>query len=698
MGYRIGIDVGGTFTDFILIRPSGELVLSKVPTMARNESAGIMNGIAVLARKEGLLPGVLLGKTDLIVHGTTIADNTMIEMNGALTGLITTEGHRDQIEIRRGYKEEIWDPAYPPPVPIAKRRRRIGVPERLDFKGEVVVPLDEAAARAAVRRLAIQDVESIAVSFLFSHVNPAHELRMRRIIEEEHPRARVSLSHEVMPSAPEFERTSTTLVDAYVGPRVERYLALLEAALEEAGYAGELLIMQSNGGVMTADFLKKRAICVLGSGPTGGVMGACAVARQAPEGPAASPPREDHRFIAVDMGGTSYEVSVLQGGRPSIKSAWNWYQRYLVGLPMVEMHAIGAGGGSIARVEAGALKVGPESSGAEPGPICYGRGGKEPTVTDANVVLGYLNPRALCGGEFELKTDGVREALRSRIGRPLGLDEVEAAHGVFRIVNANMANAIRRVTSKSGLDPREFEMIVYGGNGPVHAGKQAEDLGIRRMIIPKTSPAFSALGLLIADYIVHAQRAYIRPAKRAKIQEIDLLFEEMAGAAENELALARVARADLSFSRFLCMSYPGQTFDMAVPASASEDGRMSEADLARTIEAFHDLHEAQHAYAARQEEPILRAVRLETSGKTEEVRLRIEEKASTTAESALVGRRPAYFDGRFLETPIYDGERLGFGHAVGGPAIIEQRFTTIVLSPGHSAQIDPFGSCVVTIS
>jgi N-methylhydantoinase A len=675
MGYRIGIDVGGTFTDFILVRPNGELALGKVPTTARNESLGIMNGIAALAKREGLDSARLLAKTDLIVHGTTIADNTMIEMNGAETGLITTEGHRDQIEIRRGYKEEIWDPAYGPPKPIAKRRRRFGVPERLDFRGNVVRPLDEEAVRRAVRRLKAQNVESIAVTLLFSYINPKHERRVREIIAEEHEGARVSVSHEVMPTAPEFERTSTTLVDAYVGPRVERYVKTLQAALREGGYQRDLLIMQSNGGVMTAEVLQKRAISVLGSGPTGGVMGACAVGKETD-------------FIAVDMGGTSYEVCLLKGGRPTIKSAWNWYQRYLVGLPMVDMHAIGAGGGSIARVEAGALKVGPQSAGAEPGPICYGRGGKDPTVTDANVLLGYLNPRALCGGEFELKTEGIREAIREKIGRPLGLDEVEAAYGIFRIVNANMSNAIRRVSSQAGYDPRAFEMIVYGGNGPVHAGKQAEDLGIKRMIIPRTSPAFSALGLLIADYVVHGQRAYIRPSKKARVEEIDGLFTELEAHAVEELKLARLSRKDLSFARYLCLSYPGQTFDMAVPMAKTLEG---------TIEAFHDLHEAQHTYAARDEEPIIRAVRLETTGRTEKPHLPVHERSKTPVETALASRRPVYFDGRFLDTPIYDGEKLAHGHTIEGPAVIEARFTTIVLNPGHVARIDQHDNCVVSV-
>ncbi len=685
MGYRIGIDVGGTFTDFLLDRPAGGTVLAKEPTTLPDQSEGVMRGLARLAEAEGLELRAFLGRTDIVVHGTTTADNTLIEMNGALTGLVTTEGHRDEIEIRRGYKESIWDPAFPPPIPIAPRRRRFGVPERLDFRGQVVRPLDEEAVRQAVRRLRLQGTESIAVCLLFSFVNPAHEKRVREIIREEHPDARVSLSHEVMPTAPEFERTSTTLVDAYVGPRVENYLRRLETALREGGYGHELLVMQSNGGIMTAGFMARKAVAALGSGPTGGVMGACAVAKRAGVSD----------FIAIDMGGTSYEACLVRGGKPSIRSFWNWQQRYLVGLPMVEMHSIGAGGGSIARVEAGALRVGPESAQADPGPICYGRGGTRPTVTDANLVLGYLNPEALCGGEFKLQAAGVREALRREIGAPLGLDEVEAAHGIFRIVNANMANAIRRVSSEAGFDPRELCMVVYGGNGPVHAAKQAEELGIRRLLVPKTSPAFSALGLLLADWVVDTQRSYISPAGRADPERINALFAEIEAQAAAELAAAGLGPDDLERTRMLAICYPGQTFDMPVPA-ATQGGRMSDADLRATVERFHDLHEELHAYAVRDEEPVIRAVRVQTLGRTTKPELREYERVRTPVASALRSRRPAFFEGRFVDTPIYDGERVGHGHRIEGPAIVEERFTTMVVYPGWTAELDRHGNYAVT--
>jgi N-methylhydantoinase A len=687
MGWRIGIDVGGTFTDFVVASQAGELELFKLATTLDDQSRGVMQGLASFAQGRGLALRQLLEDCDLVVHGTTTADNTMIEMNGAVTGLLTTEGHRDEIEIRRGFKEEIWDPAYPPPVPIAPRRRRLGLPERLNFRGEVLRPLDEEATRAAARRLHRQGVESVAVCLLFSFVNPAHEERVREILAEECPGARISLSCEVLPTAPEFERTSTTLVDAYVGPRVESYLRRLQGALRDAGFRHDLLIMQSNGGIMNAEVLRRRAVSALGSGPTGGAMSAAWLARNA-----GAPD-----FIAIDMGGTSYEVCLVRGGRPNVKSFWNWQHRYLVGLPMVEMHSIGAGGGSIARVEAGALRVGPESAKADPGPICYGRGGVQATVTDANWVLGYINPEALCGGEFKLTPAGVREALAEQVGRPLGLDPVEAADGVFRIVNANMANAIRRVSSQAGLDPRDFQLVVYGGNGPVHAGRQAEELGIRQLIVPRTSPAFSALGLLVADYAVDLQRSYIAPAGQGDPARVNELLEEMESQARAELSIAGLGDSEVDFERYLNVCYPGQNFDMPVPALLGSGGRMGAEDFQATIGAFHDLHEELHAFASREEEPIVRGVRVHAVGRTWKPPLARQPRAPGSAGDALRGRRPAWFEGRFVDTPVYDGERLGTGHALEGPAIVEERFTTIVLYPGHRAELDELGNYRIAI-
>jgi N-methylhydantoinase A len=682
---RIGIDVGGTFTDLVLAERGGGLVLEKHPTTPRDQSEGVLGGIGQLAAGRGLRLEALLAQTDLIVHGTTTADNTMIEMSGAVTGLITSEGHRDEIEIRRGFKESIWDPALPPPPPICQRRRRYGVPERLDFEGHVIVPLDEEAVRRACRRMKLQGVESLAVVLLFSFVNPTHERRVRAIAAEELPGVMLSLSHEVMPSAPEFERTSTTLVNAYVGPKIERYLSRLDERLRAAGFRGELLIMQSNGGVMPGGYVAQKAVAVMGSGPAGGVMGAAAVAGAAGV----------TDFISVDMGGTSYDVCLVRNGAPDVKTGWSWHHRYVIGLPMVEVQSVGAGGGSIARVESGVLRVGPESAGAQPGPVCYGRGGVEPTVTDANLILGYLNPASFCGGTMRLDVERAHGAIAARVAKPLGVSVVEAADGIVRLVNANMANAVRKISAQRGIDPRPLTLVVFGGNGPVHAGMQAAELGIRRILVPKLSPAFSALGLLLTDHVVDEMRSYISPIGRVDVPRVNALLGEMEASARAPLTGTSGRRARrIRVERALALCYPGQTFDMPVPLPA-RGGPVTARVLADTVERFHRLHEELHTYACRDQEPVLRGLRLKAVAVQEKPELpRARRRKSVTAR---VGARRAFFRGRFVATPVYAGPRLTPGQAIPGPAIVEEPFTTIVVYPGQRATVDGWGNYTIAL-
>jgi N-methylhydantoinase A len=682
--FRIGVDVGGTFTDLVLVH-DGTITLEKHATTPRDQSAGVLGGIRQLAARVGLSTAELLARTELVVHGTTTADNTMIEMSGAVTGLVTSDGHRDEIEIRRGFKENIWDPAFPPPPPICPRRRRYGVPERLDFEGNVVVPLDEEAVRRVCRRLKKQGVESLAIVLLFAFVNPAHERRVRAIAAEELPGVMLSLSHEVMAAAPEFERTSTTLVNAYVGPKIERYLSRLDARLREAGFAGELLIMQSNGGVMPGGYVADKAVAVMGSGPAGGVMGAAAVAGAAGIAD----------FISVDMGGTSYDVSLVRKGEPEVRAGWNWHHRYLIGLPMVDVQTVGAGGGSIARVDAGALKVGPESAGSEPGPVCYGRGGALPTVTDANVILGYLNPDRFCGGTMRLDAEGAAAAIRERVAKPLGTTVVQAADGIFRLVNANMANAIRKASAQKGVDPRPLTLVVFGGNGPVHAGMQAAELGIRRIFVPKLSPAFSALGLLLTDHVVDEMRSYVSPTSRIDLARVNRLFAEMEASASRALAgSAARRRRRLRLERMAALCYPGQTFDMAVPLPG-RGGQVTARVLADTVERFHRMHEELHTYASRDQEPVLRGLRVKAVAVEEKPTLpRAPRRAQGNPRT---GARKAFFRGRYVSTPIYDGPRLAPRQTILGPAIVEEPFTTIVVYPGQRATVDERGNYTITL-
>ena len=677
MTYRVGVDVGGTFTDLICVATTGEVWLDKTPTTLDDQSRGVMTGIGQLADHFGESLTDFCRALEIVVHGTTTADNTMIEMNGARTGLLVTAGHRDEIEMRRVHKEMIWDPSYPAPPPIARRRARIPIAERVDHTGTVLRPLDEAAVRAGVQRLRLLDVQSIAIMFLFSFVNPAHELRAAEIVREEFPEVEhVSMSHEVMARGPEFERVSTTLVNAYVAPKISRYVDRLEAELRAAGYAGQLLIMQSTGGVMPPNYVSRRAVTLLASGPAGGVMGAALAASRAGVG----------EFVAVDMGGTSFDLCLVRGGRPEIKTDWNWRYRYYIGLPMVDVQSVGAGGGSIARVRQGALLVGPESAGSNPGPACYGRGGEQPTVTDADAVLGYLPTEGFAGGRMQLDLDAARAAIERDVAIPFGTDVTEAAWGIERIVNANMANATRRVLASHGADPRTLALIAYGGNGPVHAWAVARELGVGRVLIPKAAPAFSALGVLVADSVIDLVRSYVTPLAQVDIDRLARLMADVTGEAEKELEPTGLAAT--TTEHFVQMCYPGQNFDISVPTAPA----IAADDLIDLAERFHAQHERDRGFSFVNQPPLIRGVRLLARATTPKPERFAALGAVTDATSVRIGSRDAYFGTEFVETPIYDGSQLGAGVEIRGPALVQEPFTVVVVPPGARLTLDTTGN------
>ena len=686
MGFRVGVDVGGTFTDLICVTPAGEIVLDKTPTTLDDQSTGVMNGLEQLADRFGVELDGFCRDLDILVHGTTTADNTMIEMNGAPTGLLVTEGHRDEIELRRCHKEEIWDPNYPCPIPIARRRARIPIPERMDFEGNPLLALDEDAVRRGVQRLKKLGVRSIAVMYLFSFVNPAHERRTREIVLEEFPDVEhISLSHEVMPRGPEFERVSTTLVNAYVAPRIATYTQSLQEKLRRAGYLGPLLIMQSTGGVMPPDYVSRRAVSLLASGPTGGVMGATVAARTAGVGD----------FVAVDMGGTSFDICLVRHGQPEIKTDWNWRYRYYIGLPMVDVQSVGAGGGSIARVRQGALLVGPESAGSAPGPACYGRGGTHPTVTDSDAVLGYLPADGFAGGRMRLDVASARTAIAQDVADPLGIEVTDAAWGIQRIVNANMANATRKVLAGHGADPRELSLIAFGGNGAVHAAAIARELGVSRFLVPKAAPAFSALGVLVADYVVDLVRSYVTPLSQVDLGRVRDLLTDLLQEVDKELDPTGVAAADVERNLYAQMCYPGQNFDMSVPVP--EGVALDEPGLLDLAERFHDQHATERGFCFRSQQPVLRGVRVVARGVTPKPDHLAETGALADASQARRESRPAYWGEGFVDTPVYDGARLGEGATVDGPALIEEPYTVVVLPPGSSAALDALGNYVVSV-
>jgi N-methylhydantoinase A len=684
MNYRIGIDIGGTFTDFALLKGQ-ELILHKNLSTPQDRSLGVIQGLERLAALEGKSLAQLLGDVEAIIHGTTVADNTLIEMNGACTGLLTTAGFRDELELRRGYKEDIWDVRLEPPVPIIPRRRRLGVPERIRFDGSVHTPLDEDAARAAIRRLAKQGVESVVICTLFSFTNPVHELRLAQLVTEEMPDAYISLSHQVLPKSPEFERVSTTAVNGYVGPRVSQYINRLSERLKTSGYNRHLLLMQSNGGVMTQEYLAASPIRVLASGPAGGVIGSATIgnAKGATE------------LLCVDMGGTSYDVSVIRNGQAPAQSGWNWHHRYLVAVPMVQVETLGAGGGSICSAKSGTLHVGPASAGAAPGPVCYGRGGKLPTVTDAILVLGLLSDDTeFAGGSFQLVREGVDEALQEHVAGPMNCSIEDAAFDCWRVVNANMTQAVRRLTAEKGCNPKELTLLAYGGNGPVFAAIQAQELGIQRVLVPRTSPGFSATGALASQPRIDEERSYIVAGTKADINHLRQLWQELDLRAERFLQQAGFHRRDMQCRYQVNLRYPGQNWSLTVEAATVQGVQdLSFANdklIAQMIERFHQLHYAQYGHARDNESPEITGVRLIASTEIPKPHFSGGFKARRRTAVPVKQRRANLGQG-FCATDIYRGADLTPGHYIAGPAIIEEAFTTIVVYPGWNAQLDDAG-------
>lgn len=695
MGYKIGIDVGGTFTDLVYATEGGSIRVVKTPTTPANQAEGVLAGLEKAASQEGVSLDRFLKETDLIIHGTTVATNTMLEFNGARTGLITTKGFRDDIEIRRGYKERIFDPRYPGPIPIAQRRHRLTVNERIDREGRVTTPLDEAEVARAVGRLKEAGVESIAVCLFFGFLNPVHERKVAEIVRRDHPEAFLSLSHEVLPQIREFERVSTTLVNAYTSPKLKRYLENLESKLATLGFAREFFVMLSNGGIMNADYAGKYAVFSLLSGPAGGVVACSQLIGDRLDEP---------DTITVDMGGTSYDVALIRGGKPTVTTD-RWVSRYRCAVPMLDIHTIGAGGGSIAFVDpGGAVQVGPRSAGADPGPACYGRGGKEPTVTDANLLLGFLDPETFLGGEMRLDRAAAEQAVQEKVARPLGLDTVRAAHGIFRIVNNNMSNGIRVVSVQRGYDPRDFVLVAFGGNGAIHAGVQARDLGIRKVIVPRLATAFSARGMLHSNIVITKMRTCILRSDQPDLQAMNALFEAMREEVGEDLPGSVRERSGrvgaMRFRYAVDMHYKGETHEITVPLGTDPDGIVTGEDLARAVCAFHDAHEALHTFSNREDPAHLMNLRLEAVVEVDSPPLRRLPFAGENASGALRTKRKVYFEetGGFCDTPIYEGSRVGCGNVMQGPCVIEEPATTLVVYPGQTARLTEADNYEILIS
>ena len=681
---RVGVDSGGTFTDICMFdEAKGDIFVWKVSSTLQDPSLGIANAV-----EQGLREVSRVSGSDADVHyfghGTTVATNALIVGRGAETGLITTAGFRDVLELRRQKRDSLYDLQTEKPKPIVSRDRRFEVAERVLFDGSVFAELDEEEVRAAARKLRAEGIRSIAVCFLFSYVNPEHELRARRIVEEEIPGAYVTVSHEVAREFREYERFSTTVVNAYLGPIIKNYLQRLKPRLDEIGVGSPVHLTQSNGGIISSESAQRFPARTVLSGPAAGVMGTLAIAETA----------GFDNLITFDMGGTSTDVSLIKGGAPSMSNQAVVHGHPLK-LPMLDIHTVGAGGGSIAYVDAGGLlKVGPRSAAADPGPICFERGNDdEPTVTDANVVLQVLNPVALLDGRLPVNQAKAKAAI-AKLGERLGLGVMETAQGIISVVIANMSKAIRVVSVERGHDPRDYVMFGFGGAGPIHASRLARALDMPKIVIPKYPGIMCALGLLLTDLRTSTSLTRLLPLQESSCESLQNGFGELEQDVSHWFEEEQIEEERRTATRALDMRYGGQGFELTIPCPA---GKFDSNAIELLRKAFEDAHQLAYGYIATNEPVQVTTLRVSAAGRVQKAEFRAQPEAVTRVEDAIDGTREVWIpeSGGFTACPLYDREKLGPGHTVDGPAIINQMDSTTLVLPGQTARVDSFLNLII---
>ena len=689
--YLVGVDIGGTFTDCVVVDDQGEMVVGKSLSTPPDYSAGAAGAVRDAARNIGLGDEEeLLRRTRLFFHACTIGENTLITRSGPRTGLVTTRGFPDTLLMMRGKVTDGLTEAEAgrlawlrKPEPFVPRSLVAEVNERVDYKGAVTVPLDEEQAAGALDDLAARGVESVAVCLLWSVTNDAHEQAVAAILRRRHPGVYVTLSSAAAPFVGEYERTATTVFNAYIGPRISSYLVNLDQVLRAKGLAKPPMIMQAYGGVLDIEATCRNAVGTIESGPASGVAGTRFLGEMIGE----------RNILATDMGGTTFKVGVVRDGRVE-RDYTPVVLRHRVLAPKIWVESVGAGGGSMAWIEpeTGLLKVGPEGAGASPGPVCYGLGGTEPTVSDADLILGYLNPDYFLGGRMRLDRDAALRAVRQRIAEPLGMSESEAALGIYRISNAHMSDLIRRATVEKGHDPRAFVLFAFGGAGPMHAGRYAADLGVRQVVIPLTASVHGATGLISSD-VVHeyGKSDHIQvPADPGRVNEN---FAELIRRAEDALGAAGFAPADTAITRSVDMRYRYQVHELNVPLSPGT-APLTEADLERLYADFDEAYEKAYGKGSgyREAGKEILTFRVTATGLLAKPRIREEPAAGATADQARKTERSVFFEelGEFAPTAVYDFRRMTPGMELSGPAVIETPVTTVVVNPRDRAEIDGF--------
>ena len=683
--YRLGIDAGGTFTDFVIAdRKSGAVKLFKALSTPADPTRAIEAGLKLIADDLGISAREIVSNCDLCINGTTVGLNALIQHKGGKTGLICTAGHEDSIEIRLGHKEDgyRYDPEYPAATMLAPRYLRVPIRERVISDGSVHTPMAEADVRAACELFRAERVETVAISFVWSVLNPGHERRAAEIVRELLPDVILTVGSELYPQVREYTRTSTAVTNAYLAPILRKYVAAVDSYFRGLGAQQPVRYFQSNGGLAIGQVMSDRSVYAINSGPASAPQAGLYVAA----------PFKHNNVITVDMGGTSFDITLTKDGQTNLNKNID-FLRYRIGVPMIQVETLGAGGGSIGWIDSlGLLQIGPQSAGADPGPACYGQGGKLPTTTDANLVLGYLNEAGLLGGQLPLDVAKARAAVKA-IADPLGLSIEAAAYGMFTIVNANMVNGIRRVSVERGYDPRDFVLVGAGGATAAHITALAREIGIATIILPKLASGLCAFGQIISDVKYnYMATAPLRLDNDAAYARIDQLFNQVEAEGMKHLESDGFAKKDRRLERSLDMRYTGQVHECTVAIGTFPINAKS---IAKVKDAFHKRHEELYTYSERHN-PV-EVVNLESTlyGRIAKPKL---PKLGKLKGDGLKGHRRAIFEakGKPTRTPVYDGAKLGAGAVVKGPAIIEEVTTTIVIEPGWTARLHDSGSYVIT--
>lgn len=686
---RIGVDVGGTFTDFIYVDDNGKIEVYKTSTTPEDPSIGMMEGINAICDKLNIAHSEI----QEIFHGTTIATNMVLEHKGARAGMITTKGYRDIIHIARHKRPTNFSIVEDIPwqkYPVCRRHDRYGVTERVVAPdGAELIPLNEDEVRQAVRKMKEEKVQAIAVCFLFSFLNPSHEQRVKEIIKEEYPEVYISLSSEVLPQFREYERFATTGLNAYIGPTTAKYIKQLGKTLKEQGYTAKVHLMQSFGGVASADAAQEKPVNLLLSGPVGGVLGAIWTTKLT----------DINNVITLDIGGTSADISVLANLKPSMKHLLDTkVGGYAAMVPMIDVGTIGAGGGSEAYIdEGGFFRVGPQSAGAVPGPACYDRGGTEPAVSDANIVLGRLGTKLL-GGRMEIKPELAEKVIIEKIGKPLNQSLDEAALGIIDVMNNNMIQEIEKESVRRGFDPREFALFACGGAGALHACSVARELGMKHVIVPQNPGALCAVGLVNTDLMYDFSKTEMMLSTKVDLEELQKDYDELEKEGYDRLIKDNMPKDDIVIQRVADCRYEGQGYEMRVPVIG---GKVTEDTIEKLKESFHEIHKQQFGRAYRDVAVEIVNIRVISTGKIQDLEPVKIEKGNGDPSGAVVGERDVTFrvDGKpaHLSSKIYDRTKLKAGDVVKGPAIINQMDTTIVIEPECVCNVNDYGIIVIDI-